>query len=37
LPLRVKIPNEETIKTIEDIENGTGLEETTFEQLQKDI
>ena len=31
-----KIPNTETIKAMEDVENGIGLEEITFEQLQKE-
>jgi len=37
LPFQVKIPNTETIKAIEDVENGIGLEEVTFEQLQQDM
>lgn len=37
LPFQVKIPNAETIKAMEDVNNGIGLEEITFEQLQKDM
>ena len=37
LPFQVKIPNAQTIKAIEDVENGIGLEEVTFEQLQQDM
>jgi len=37
LPFQVRIPNAETIKAIEDVENGIGLEEITFEQLQEDM
>ena len=31
------IPNADTIKAIEDVENGIGLEHVTFEQLQQDM
>ena len=37
LPFQVRIPNAETIKAMEDVENGIGLEEVTFEQLQADM
>ena len=37
LPFQVKIPNAQTIKAIEDVENGIGLEEITFEQLKEDM
>jgi len=37
LPFQVRIPNAETIKAIEDVENGIGLEEITFEQLKEDM
>ena len=37
LPFQVRIPNAETIKAMEDVNNGIGLEEITFEQLQKDM
>jgi DNA-damage-inducible protein J len=37
LPFQVKIPNAETIKAMQDVENGIGLEEVTFEQLKEDM
>ena len=37
LPFQVKIPTPETQQAIEDVKNGIGLEEITFEQLQQDM
>ena len=37
LPFRVKIPNDETIKAIQDVENDVGLEEITLKQLKEDM
>ena len=37
LPFQVKIPNTETIKAIEDVENGIGLEEITLKQLKQNM
>ena len=37
LPFQVRIPNAETIKAMEDVKNGIGLEEVTFEQLKDDM
>ena len=36
-PSDMKIPNAETIQAMRDAENGIGLEEITFEQLQEDM
>ena len=37
LPFRVKIPNDETVKAIQDVENDVGLEEITLKQLKEDM
>jgi len=37
IPFELKIPNAKTIKAMQDVQNGIGLEEITFEQLQEDM
>ena len=37
IPFELKIPNDKTIKAMQDTQNGIGLEEVTFEQLQEDM
>ena len=36
LPFQVKIPNEQTQKAMQEVRDGIGLEEITFEQLQEE-
>ena len=37
LPFELKMPNDETIKAIEDVQNGVELEEITLDQLKEDM
>jgi len=37
IPFQIKIPNEETLKAMKEVEEEKNLEEVTFEQLVKDM
>ena len=37
IPFQLKIPNKETIQALKDCENCIGLEEISFDDLQKDM
>ncbi len=37
IPFEMKIPNDETLQAMKDVEDGVGLEEISFEQLKDEM
>ena len=37
IPFKIKIPNETTLKTIKEVQEGKNMQEVSFEELKKEI